>query len=85
MQQLCHLCTQYVTEQISRHLYFKSILFKHMFRKFPRQRHCVIVVILISGQKTVITTCLSVLHQHTQLLVLSKYEHGASLVLWKPE
>lgn len=35
-RQLCHLCTQYVTEQINicKHLYFKSILFKHV-KKIP--------------------------------------------------
>lgn len=53
-----------------------------MFRKFSGQRHCVIAVI-ISGQEKVVTTCSSVLNQ--QLLVLNKYERGASLVLWKPE
>lgn len=56
-----------------------------MFRKFSRQRHCVIAVILISGQNKVITSCLSVLTQHTQLLVSNKHEHGASLVLGQPE
>lgn len=69
-----------------RQLYVKGILFKHiMFRKFSRQRHCVIEVILISGQNKVITSCLSVLNQHPRLLVLNKHGHGASLVLLQSE